>query len=103
MKILLVTFAGSGLLAILIALPLIERRIKPAAEKLGLSALLERNIGDISGGEQQRVALARTMVKDADSYLYDEPLSNLDPKLRHKARTDIMPGKRLTKLKPCNP
>ncbi len=68
----------------------IERRIKPAAEKLGLTALLERNIGDISGGEQQRVALARAMVKDADSYLYDEPLSNLDPKLRHKARTDIM-------------
>lgn len=67
----------------------IERRIHPAAEKLGLSALLDRNIGDISGGEQQRVALARAMVKDADAYLYDEPLSNLDPKLRHKARVDI--------------
>ncbi len=77
----------------------IERRIKPAAEKLGLTTLLDRNIGDISGGEQQRVALARAMVKDADSYLYDEPLSNLDPKLRHKARNDIMAVHR-TKGKP---
>ena len=68
----------------------IERRIAPAAEKLGITPLLEHHIGDISGGEQQRVALARAMVKDADAYLYDEPLSNLDPKLRHKARTDIM-------------
>ncbi|MBE2272082.1 MAG: ABC transporter ATP-binding protein, partial [Anaerolinea sp.] len=68
----------------------IEKRIPAAAEKLGLSALLRQNITELSGGEQQRVALARAMVKDADAYLYDEPLSNLDPKLRHKARTDIV-------------
>ncbi len=68
----------------------IARRIPPAAEKLGLTAHLKSGIVDLSGGEQQRVALARAMVKDADAYLYDEPLSNLDPKLRHKARRDIM-------------
>ncbi len=73
----------------------IERRIPPAAEKLGLGELLKRNIGELSGGEQQRVALARAMVKDAEAYLYDEPLSNLDPKLRHKARNDIMEVHRL--------
>jgi ABC-type sugar transport system ATPase subunit len=68
----------------------IDARIPPAAEKLGLTELLRRNINDLSGGEQQRVALARAMVKDADAYLFDEPLSNLDPKLRHKARRDIV-------------
>lgn len=68
----------------------IDRRIPLAAEKLGLAELLRNNINDLSGGEQQRVALARAMVKDADAYLYDEPLSNLDPKLRHKARRDIV-------------
>src|SRR5690606_25149029 len=68
----------------------IEERVPKAAEKLGLSDLLRHNVVDLSGGEQQRVALARAMVKDADAYLFDEPLSNLDPKLRHKARRDIM-------------
>ncbi len=68
----------------------IERRITAAAEKLGLSPLLRRSIADLSGGEQQRVALARALVKDAAAYLFDEPLSNLDPKLRYKARRDIM-------------
>lgn len=68
----------------------IEERIPIAAEKLGLTELLRHNVVDLSGGEQQRVALARAMVKDADAYLFDEPLSNLDPKLRHKARRDII-------------
>ncbi|MBZ0296247.1 MAG: ABC transporter ATP-binding protein [Anaerolineae bacterium] len=68
----------------------IEERVPAAADRLGLSELLQFNVVDLSGGEQQRVALARAMVKDADAYLYDEPLSNLDPKLRHKARRDIM-------------
>lgn len=67
----------------------IERRIPPVTEKLKLTHLLHRNIVDLSGGEQQRVALARAMCKDADAYLYDEPLSNLDPKLRSSARRDI--------------
>ena len=68
----------------------IDVRVKGAAEKLGLSNYLTNNVVDLSGGEQQRVALARALVKDADVYLYDEPLSNLDPKLRHKARRDIV-------------
>jgi ABC-type sugar transport system ATPase subunit len=70
--------------------PEIERRITEAAGKLGLTDLLSKPITDLSGGEQQRVALGRAMVKDADAYLFDEPLSNLDPKLRHRVRRDIM-------------
>ncbi len=68
----------------------IEERVPRAAEKLGLGDLLRYNVVDLSGGEQQRVALARAMVKEADAYLFDEPLSNLDPKLRHMARRDII-------------
>lgn len=68
----------------------IKQRIQVAAEKLGLTEHLKASVVDLSGGEQQRVALARALVKDADAYLFDEPLSNLDPKLRHKARRDIM-------------
>jgi multiple sugar transport system ATP-binding protein len=68
----------------------IRQRIVEAAAKLGLTDLLTRTITDLSGGEQQRVALARAMVKDADTYLFDEPLSNLDPKLRFQARQDIL-------------
>ncbi|MCB9452812.1 MAG: ABC transporter ATP-binding protein [Anaerolineaceae bacterium] len=69
---------------------MIEERIKTAAEKLGITPLLQRVIVDLSGGEQQRVALARALAKDADLYLFDEPLSNLDPKLRVQARRDIL-------------
>lgn len=67
----------------------IEQRVAAAANKLGLTALLRRPVVDLSGGEQQRVALGRAMVKEADAYLFDEPLSNLDPKLRHRLRHDI--------------
>jgi ABC-type sugar transport system ATPase subunit len=68
----------------------VSRRVKEAAEKLGLTPMIERIIVDLSGGEQQRVALARALAKDADLYLFDEPLSNLDPKLRAQARRDII-------------
>ncbi|HEY8454017.1 MAG TPA: ABC transporter ATP-binding protein [Actinopolymorphaceae bacterium] len=68
----------------------IETRVKQAAERLELTPLLSSPITDLSGGEQQRVALGRAMVKDADAYLFDEPLSNLDPKLRHRLRRDIL-------------
>jgi multiple sugar transport system ATP-binding protein len=68
----------------------IEERVRGAAEKLDLTPLLKAPITDLSGGEQQRVALGRAMVKDADAYLFDEPLSNLDPKLRYRLRRDIM-------------
>lgn len=68
----------------------IEKRVKEAAGKLGLTPLIDRIIVDLSGGEQQRVALARALAKDADLYLFDEPISNLDPKLRAQARRDIL-------------
>ena len=68
----------------------VDQRVTKSAEKLGLTPLLKRIIVDLSGGEQQRVALARALAKDADLYLFDEPLSNLDPKLRAQARRDIM-------------
>lgn len=67
-----------------------ERRVGEAAQNLGLGEMLRRSVVDLSGGEQQRVALSRAMARDADAYLYDEPLSNLDPKLRFKARHDII-------------
>jgi len=67
----------------------IDARVRDAAERLRLSNLLDRNINDLSGGEQQRVALARVLARDADLYLFDEPISNLDPKLRAQARRDI--------------
>ena len=68
----------------------IQERVTQAAAVLGLSAMLRQSVVDLSGGEQQRVALARALAKDASVYLYDEPLSNLDPKLRHHARRQIM-------------
>lgn len=67
----------------------INTRVREAANRLGLTPLLARVIVDLSGGEQQRVALARALAKDADLYLFDEPISNLDPKLRSQARRDI--------------
>lgn len=68
----------------------IQKRVAEAAEKLKLTPLLRRSIADLSGGEQQRVALARILARDADLFLYDEPLVNLDPKLRYQARRDIL-------------
>jgi multiple sugar transport system ATP-binding protein len=55
-----------------------------------IEPLLHRKPRQVSGGERQRVALARAMVRDADLYLFDEPLSNLDAQLRHQAREDIL-------------
>jgi multiple sugar transport system ATP-binding protein len=77
----------------------IQKLVPQAAAKLGLTPHLHSNINDLSGGEQQRIALARILVKDADAFLYDEPLSNLDPKLRYQARRDIVSVHR-TKKKP---
>ena len=73
----------------------VEKRVAKAAEALGLTPYLRKSAVDLSGGEQQRVAIARAMVKDADAYLYDEPLANLDPKLRYQARRDILALHRL--------
>jgi ABC-type sugar transport system ATPase subunit len=79
-----------GLQARSVAQAEITKRVTAAAERLGLSDKLKRSVVDLSGGEQQRVALARAMAKDAEAFLFDEPLSNLDPKLRHQARRDIV-------------
>lgn len=67
----------------------IERRVKNAAEILGLEAFLDRKPKALSGGQRQRVALGRAIVRDAKVFLMDEPLSNLDAKLRVQMRAEI--------------
>ncbi|MCM1130426.1 MAG: sn-glycerol-3-phosphate ABC transporter ATP-binding protein UgpC [Roseburia sp.] len=67
----------------------IKRRIEEVAETLGLTPFLSRKPKALSGGQRQRVALGRAIVRDAKVFLFDEPLSNLDAKLRVQMRTEI--------------
>src|SRR6516165_3023584 len=67
----------------------IEKRVGEAAEMLGLSHLLDRKPKQLSGGERQRVAMGRALVRQPRAFLFDEPLSNLDAKLRMQMRTEI--------------
>jgi len=67
----------------------IEQRVKNAAEILGIQPLLRRRPRQLSGGQQQRVALGRALVRDPKAFLMDEPLSNLDAKLRVQMRAEI--------------
>jgi len=67
----------------------IERRVRQAAAMLDISALLERLPRQLSGGQRQRVAIGRAVVRDARLFLFDEPLSNLDAKLRDEMRSEI--------------
>lgn len=67
----------------------IDRRVREVARVLGLDALLDRKPRAMSGGQQQRAAIARAMIKTPDVFLFDEPLSNLDAKLRAQLRGDI--------------
>lgn len=67
----------------------IEKRVKRAAEMLQLDALLQRKPTALSGGQRQRVAIGRALVRDVDVFLFDEPLSNLDAKLRAELRVEI--------------
>jgi multiple sugar transport system ATP-binding protein len=67
----------------------IDERVKRAATILGLSQLLERFPRQLSGGQRQRVAMGRAIVRDPQVFLFDEPLSNLDAKLRVQMRTEI--------------
>src|SRR5437870_8130327 len=69
--------------------PEIEERVRKAAAILALEALLERKPRQLSGGQRQRVAMGRAIVRDPRVFLFDEPLSNLDAKLRVQMRTEI--------------
>lgn len=68
----------------------IDKRVKIAAKILGLEEYLNRKPKALSGGQRQRVALGRAIVRDAKVFLMDEPLSNLDAKLRVQMRTEIL-------------
>ena len=67
----------------------IEKRVNRAAEMLQLKDLLTRRPSQLSGGQRQRVAIGRALVRDAKVFLFDEPLSNLDAKLRAELRREI--------------
>ena len=67
-----------------------ERRIKEVSEVVGLTEYLERMPANLSGGQRQRVALARAMVKEPKVFMMDEPLSNLDAKLRGAMRVELI-------------
>ena len=67
----------------------IERRVRVAAQMLDMEPLLGRKPKELSGGQRQRVAMGRAIVRDAYCFLFDEPLSNLDAKLRSQMRTEL--------------
>ena len=67
----------------------INKRVSRAAEMLQLEPLLQRKPTALSGGQRQRVAIGRALVRDVDVFLFDEPLSNLDAKLRAELRVEI--------------
>ncbi|MEO0904567.1 MAG: ABC transporter ATP-binding protein, partial [Pseudomonadota bacterium] len=67
----------------------IDKRVKEVAETLDLTAYLNRKPAELSGGQRQRVAMGRALVRDAGTFLFDEPLSNLDAKLRGQMRAEL--------------
>jgi multiple sugar transport system ATP-binding protein len=68
----------------------IRKRVQEAAETLELTEHLDRKPANLSGGQRQRVAMGRAIVRQADAFLFDEPLSNLDAKLRGQMRMEIL-------------
>ena len=67
----------------------VDEKVRKASKTLELDEHLERKPGNLSGGQRQRVAMGRAIVREADAFLFDEPLSNLDAKLRGQMRTEI--------------
>ncbi|MBD0416790.1 ABC transporter ATP-binding protein [Oryzicola mucosus] len=80
---------GFGLRLSRVPRPEIAQKVASAADTLGLSQLLDRYPKALSGGQRQRVAMGRALVREPDVFLFDEPLSNLDAKLRVQMRTEI--------------
>nr|WP_136807752.1 ATP-binding cassette domain-containing protein [Desulfosediminicola flagellatus] len=75
----------------------IEKKVQNLAELLDITNLLNRKLQTLSDSQRQRVAMGRTLVRDPEVFLFDEPLSNLDPKLRNQMRVELK--KLHTKLK----
>ncbi|MEO9515641.1 MAG: sn-glycerol-3-phosphate ABC transporter ATP-binding protein UgpC [Paracoccaceae bacterium] len=67
----------------------IDQKVREVAQTLGLSEYLHRKPGELSGGQRQRVAMGRALTRDAGIFLFDEPLSNLDAKLRGQMRAEL--------------
>ncbi|WP_439103819.1 ABC transporter ATP-binding protein [Celeribacter marinus] len=80
---------GYGLKNRKIASSDIEAKVQTAAKMLNLTEFLDRKPSQLSGGQRQRVAMGRAVVRDPSLFLFDEPLSNLDAKLRHQMRIEI--------------
>ena len=76
----------------------VQRLVTEAAERLGLDELLDRKPRQLSGGQRQRVALGRALVREPQAFLMDEPLSNLDAKLRVDMRAEIKALQRETEV-----
>ncbi|MEJ0011218.1 MAG: ABC transporter ATP-binding protein [Bauldia sp.] len=78
-----------GLKTARVAKPEIAKRIKAAADLLQIQPLMKRRPFELSGGQRQRVAIGRALVRDVEVFLFDEPLSNLDAKLRTELRVEL--------------